>query len=164
MKKTPLVLLLVLSTAASAAAVDFRKITPALGPRSFTLNPFISLSPGFLVEDDVADFNAGAGLTADWGISDLPLTVGGSYSVGLFIGEMTVRFGYHPDLGIKNLDLYLVLTIGVANIVVIPASFMIGPFAGIRYYVNHRFGVMGEAGYAFDSGTFLRIGLSIKWP
>jgi hypothetical protein len=87
------------------------------------------------------------------------------------------RFGYHPNFGVKGLDLYLATSMGYygANEEVTWASgrsgsttslagyipFYMGFEAGVRYFFVPVFGVFSEVGYS--SISFIKVGITLKF-
>jgi len=80
-----------------------------------------------------------------------------------------VRFGYHFNWDVKNLDTYAVTTAGwtihsgdyYINTPKDPGVLYYGVNIGARYFLNNWFGFWVEAGY--NALSFLDIGLSFKF-
>jgi len=134
--------------------IDFTKINPTLGPSSYATSVYAGA-----ISDNI-------GVNLEWGIGELPLTLGMGLSP-LVIGEYALRAGYHPDIGIKNLDLYANFTLGFTSVLFIPGVHVngnrtaIGAHWGGRYFFGPRFGAFAEAGYSIHLNYF-KIGVSFK--
>jgi len=149
LKKLFLVMVIATFVAAGVWSMDFSTINPNLGPSSF----IIDIYGGFAADNLGANF--------EWGIGKLPLTLGLGFSPLLF-GEYALRVGYHPDFGVKGLDVYANLTAGIWSLYFFPVMYpMIGIHLGARYFFGSFFGIFGEAGYATNA-NFVKLGVALK--
>jgi len=149
-KKIGLVLVLVCVLAGGVWAVDFGKINSNLGPSSFVTDIYVGA---------LAGSNLGANF--EWGIGDLPLTLGLGLSP-FIIGEYTLRVGYHPDWGVKGLDAYANLSLGLCNVFFIPLfEPQFGIHFGARYFFGEVFGIFGEVGWSYNS-NIIKLGVALK--
>jgi hypothetical protein len=81
------------------------------------------------------------------------------------------RFGYHPDLGVKNLDAYGVITLGYyrrswksslsGSSSFSSGTFLWGGAVGGRYFFTNNIGAFLELGYSALS--FVTGGIAIKF-
>jgi hypothetical protein len=150
MKKFLLLSVLAVIIAGGVFAVDFGSINSTLGPDSFSVDLY-----GGLI------FN-NAGVNVEWGIGSLPITVGLGISPFL-IGEYATRIGYHPDLGIRGLDVYVNLTVGIWDAFFIPLLFVpqVGAHVGVRYFFGSVFGVFAEGGWSLNA-NYVKTGIVFK--
>ncbi|MDR1218467.1 MAG: hypothetical protein LBK73_02535 [Treponema sp.] len=131
------------------SAVDFGKINSTLGPRSFSADIY----GGFALNNVGANF--------EWGLGGLPLTLGLGFSP-ILVGEYALRVGYHPDLGVKGLDVYANVTLGIWNAFFFPLFVpQVGVHIGVRYYFGEVFGIFGEGGWSFNA-NYVKAGISFK--
>jgi len=121
-------------------------------------------------------------------IGGLPFTLGGGAGIaiygydGIYSGinyrytELAIlgRFGYHPDLGVPNLDVYAIASLGIWLEFLKYAGggyysdynstwfhFGFGGSLGVRYYFTSFLGVWAEVGYT--SLTVISGGVSFKF-
>jgi hypothetical protein len=148
-KKFVVCLVFSLAAAGGVQAADFGKINSALGPNSFATGIY----GGAVLNNFGANY--------EWGIGELPLTLGIGFSP-LLSGEYAFRAGYHPDLGVKGLDVYLNLTAGIMNIFFIPLPApQFGIHIGARYFFGSIFGIFGEGGWALNA-NYVKMGIAFK--
>jgi hypothetical protein len=148
-RKALLGLALVMIIAGGVSAMDFGKINSTLGPGSFSTDIY----GGFVLNNIGANF--------EWGIKELPLTLGLGFSP-LLVGEYALRVGYHPDFGIKGLDVYANVTLGIWSVFFIPVfAPQVGIHIGARYFFGEVFGIFAEGGWSFNA-NYAKIGVSIK--
>jgi len=154
MKKRYVVLgIFMVFLASTVFGLDFTKINPTLGSSSFATSVYVGG-----ISDNI-------GVNLEWGIGNLPITLGMGLSP-LVVGEYALRVGYHPDIGIDNLDLYANFTLGIPSIFFVPDFWgslpvAIGTHFGGRYFFGPRFGAFAEIGYTTHS-NFVKIGVSFK--
>jgi len=148
-RKFGLVLVLVCVLSGGVWAMDFAKINSNLGPSSFVSDIYVG----------GACNNLGANF--EWGINDLPLTLGLGLSP-FIIGEYALRAGYHPDLGVKGLDAYANLSLGLWNTFMIPLFIpQFGIHLGARYFFGQVLGAFAEVGWAYNA-NFVKLGVALK--
>jgi hypothetical protein len=148
-KKALFCLTLAIMVTGGVSAVDFGKINSTLGPRSYSTTIY-----GGLLLNNI-------GVNFEWGIEELPLTIGLGFSP-ILAGEYALRVGYHPDLAIKGLDVYANLTLGIWNIFFIPIPLLqVGIHIGTRYFFGDVFGIFAEGGWSFNV-NYAKFGISIK--
>ena len=89
---------------------------------------------------------------------------GNSYTWGFGAVPVLGRLGYHPDLGVNNLDIYGLLKLGFAMGIGEDEKafgFGIGFGLGGRYFFTNKFGVFTELG--FERYSFAIEGGDIKF-
>jgi hypothetical protein len=120
-------------------------------------------------------------------IGGIPFTVGGFFGftvnrddyiygdyryTGMAFGG---RFGYHPDLGVKNLNVYAVAGLGwylykgafsgkagySGYTDVDRSTFYFSADAGVRYFFTNNIGVFAELGWSWL--TFIKAGLALHF-
>jgi len=149
MRKLFLLMVIVTVVTVGAWSMDFGTINQNLGPSSFTIDVY----GGFVLDNIGANF--------EWGIGNIPLTLGLGLSP-FIVGEYAFRAGYHPDLGVKGLDVYANLSLGIWNTFFIPVLYpQFGIHLGVRYFFGPLFGIFGEAGYSFNA-NFVKLGVAFK--
>jgi hypothetical protein len=148
-KKALFGLALAVLLAGGVSAVDFGKINSTLGPRSSSTDIY-----GGLITNTV-------GANFEWGLGGSPVTLGMGFSP-LIIGEYALRVGYHPDFGVKGLDLYLNATVGMISLIFIPSfAPQAGIHLGVRYFFGDVFGIFAEGGWAINQ-NYAKVGISLK--
>jgi hypothetical protein len=97
--------------------------------------------------------------------------IGGPFSLGAEVGmifsnytfPILARFGYHPNLGVENLNIYLLAKAGYNLSLVRWSSFGFGFDLGVRYFFAPSTGIYAEFGYdgiCRLGGRFVTIGIT----
>ena len=195
MKKIVLVLvfLLVFSAASLSAwePSDLTKLPSCMSEKNWILNLGVSLDMGWLGDlSRGGDFYSIPFVRLSFdknvpiGDKNLPFFIGGiiGYSAWGYTGNnayahhyipLGVRFGYHFNFGVDNLDVYAVTTAGYRihlftgdkyynnrNAFDLINDLMFGVNFGARWFVNSGFGFWAEVGYVGDLN--LDIGIAFK--
>jgi hypothetical protein len=99
------------------------------------------------------------------------LTVGGElgYAAADLVGEtlsivpFAARLGYHPNVGVRNLDVYGLFKLGLGFVSFVDESYTavgVGIDLGGRYFFNGKVGAFAEVGY--DGYNFKVYGSTVK--
>ena len=186
MKKILVGLLVLAAVAGSASAIDWQSYPDAIA------DDFVSIHLGA----GIGYVQYGAAVippliaSADFNlpIGGLPFTLGGIFGLTTSHWEygavewdytMTafgVRFGYHPNFGVKNLDAYVNVELGYwavsskasvstgsssASAGASGGTLLYGANVGAQYFFTKNIGAFAELGYS--ALTFARIGLALKF-
>jgi hypothetical protein len=149
LKKIVIGFVLVLVLVGGVSGMNLGKINSTLGPQSFA----VDIYGGFALNNIGANF--------EWGIGELPITLGLGFSP-LLVGEYALRVGYHPDFGVDGLDVYANLTAGIWNVFFLPVFVpQVGMHLGVRYFFGSVFGVFAEGGWSWTA-NYVKAGIAIK--
>jgi len=171
MKKVILFFCVLIVVSGISFAADFSHGPACVKPGSFLLSGGFDLGNATLYF--FGNYSAilyGFTLTADYALPFFGLTIGGEsgfsggskHDLDIGIIPIMARIGYHPDLGVNNLDIYALGKIGAAlGIADDDNSIGWGMGFGIggRYFFNDNFGAFTEIG--LDSYFFKVSGIHI---
>lgn len=166
--------MLAVITIGSVSALDFGK-SDAVPPGSLLISGSFELGTFYPVIVGTTDSTLlGGDIAVDYALPFAALTVGASVGFSgapvkvvlgddpkLSLGEIPiiVRIGYHPDFGIKNLDIYALGKIGFGigfwsgddkdDDTTNPMGLIYGFDLGVRYFFTPSIGVFAEGGYEY---------------
>jgi hypothetical protein len=186
-------LLLFGATIGSVSALDFKAYPNSLEKGNFIINAGIGFGTPLYGDMVVPPISVGVDYALP--IGGLPFTIGGlvgfnrskyewsflnyGYTFTYTGIAFAARVGYHPDFGVKNLDIYAALALGyyiytakaeytgdwsLYGPKTDPTSysrFYFGINLGARYFFVPMFGVFVEAGYSALS--YITAGVAIKF-
>jgi hypothetical protein len=148
-------------------AADFSRGPDCLKPGSILISTGLNLG---YVYSSFSGFESdsftmiGFPLVVEYALPKFGFTIGGETGYTFCIEDdldfgiipIMGRFGYHPDLGVKNLDIYALakigLGVGLAKGDKTKIGFGYGFGVGARYFFTGSIGVFSELG--FDSYSF----------
>jgi len=193
MKKLVLILALVLVMGGALFAdVDWTSYPSGLGPGHPMLNIGIGIGYNYGWKLKVPPILASIDFPVELG--GIPFSFGGGFGMAMYgydygnsssgytyrYTNMVIngRFAYHPNLGVPNLDVYPILTLGMrlrlykyegrgyyssgwSDSSGMNGYFDFGAGIGIRYYFSNFFGIYAEAGYT--GLTWINAGLTLKF-
>jgi hypothetical protein len=173
MKKVLAVLVSAVIAVSAASAMDFGNFGGGIEKGDVLLSPGFGFGKSY--ETGYSTNLLGGTLAADFALPAAALTVGlesgflsATYDTfgtkgGYGVIPILARVGYHPDLGVKNLDVYALAKIGfgigfftgdlkdwaddynVSN----PKGLVYGFDIGVRYFFAKHIGVFAEGGYEY---------------
>jgi hypothetical protein len=160
-------LILVVIAAGGGWALDFTKLPDNLAKG----NMLGGIGLGFGTGPSTNMFHGGENslllpvvIETDWFI-DGPFSLGAE--VDMIFSNLTfpilARFGYHPNLGVKNLNIYLLAKAGYNLSLLGWSSFGFGFDLGVRYFFAPSVGIYAEFGYdgiCQRGGRFVTIGIT----
>jgi hypothetical protein len=190
-KKTGLVVVLAILVAGGAFAVDWQAYPDSIKQGTFLINAGIGFGTTLSGSMVVPPLSASVDYALPLG--GLPFTVGAllgfttsKYKSGYGIYEYTWsytgiaiagRFGYHPDFGVKNLDVYANIGLGYyiyTGKADYPSNFggykydpdnLSTPYfdfdIGAHYFFTNNIGAFLEVGYSYLS--FITAGVALKF-
>jgi hypothetical protein len=184
MKKIILILVMTVCLVGMTSALDIVSFPDVIEPGSFMISPGMKF--GFYY-GAILGSTIGVDYALDIGI---PLTVGGETGIiipitsKVLVMPIMARAAYHLDLGVTNLDPYIMLKAGftfgfltesnasTTNTVAI-GGFSFGADVGCRYFFNNRIAMFFEGGYDYYPitnyrylsyvQTFLTAGITVKF-
>jgi len=163
MKKAVLFFCILIIASGMSFAVDFTQGPDSVRPGNILINGGVNIgnaSASYADNRFSGDLSAstfGFTIAVDYALAMYGLTVGGEtgYSSGstwrISFGAIPFmgRFGYHPDFGVYNLDVYALAKVGIAigsatgeNALGLGIGFGIGG----RYFFTNNFGGFAELG------------------
>ena len=168
-KRKVLLLVFAVFAVTTINAANFGRISGALGEKSFAWELYLGAWANSI------------GANFEWGLGSLPVTLGlglapgminlfalsaGSLDKFLFsaLGEYALRAGYHPDLGIKGLDVYLNITFGICSVFFLPMfrALQFGTHLGVRYFFGDSgFGLFAEGGWSLNA-NYGKLGIAFR--
>ncbi|GHV82796.1 hypothetical protein AGMMS50212_01360 [Spirochaetia bacterium] len=166
--------LLTAAAVGSVPAADFGTFNNIISPGNILISGSFGLGAFYPVMLSTKDSTLlGGALAVDYALPFAALTVGGEIgfsnaplkssagsdpklSVGLI--PILLRVGYHPNLDVRNLDVYILGKVGYGfgfwsgddyekDEATHPHGFVYGVDIGARYFFGQRFGVFAEVGY-----------------
>jgi len=180
MKRFGLVLIFAFVVVAGLFAFNGKEYPDSIQPKKFIINAGIGFGSyeGNLTVPPLS-------LIVDYPLplGGLPFTVGGMFGFTMSRYEygnnsntwtgiaIAGRFGYHPNFGVKNLDVYANLSLGYYIFTVEyktrynswkadASAFYLGINLGARYFFNEKFGAFLEVGYS--NLSYATVGVSVK--
>jgi hypothetical protein len=181
MKKVFLMLFIGAVLTGACFAADFTHGPDSVQPKDLLISGGFDIGRASVIFFSNAMF--GFTFAVDYALPKFGLTIGGEtgYSGssvgGASIGVVPImpRLGYHPDFGVKNLDIYALIKMGMALGFALDEGrpgFGFGFDLGARYFFTQHIGAFGELGYdgyffnvegvSLNGAKFLTIGITYK--
>jgi hypothetical protein len=128
-------------------------------PAMFYTDTSTLLGGNLIVEYALPVAGLTVGLETGYLGSAVKASIGDDPELSVGVIPLLARVGYHPDLGIHNLDVYVATKVGYGlgfwagedkdDDTTNPAGLAYGFDAGVRYFFTKNIGVFAEGGYEY---------------